>query len=302
MTILSNDWGDTLDPIVHHYLELGESRPGGMIDTFFNVQSSTRSYEEVAAVGGMGIEAWDAYQLTNNVPTVDFDAGYKKTYTHEEFVVEMVIEAKLMEDSNYRALTDAPFRLGYNAALKREIDAASVFNNAFSSSFVGGDAVALCSDSHPYSENKSNSTQDNKYALALTKASVATVREAMMAVTDDAENLQAVTPRWLVVPPAGEDDALVIANSLLDPESAENAINPQAGRFTVIVHPYMTDSNAWFMIDPSLMKMSLDWFNRVPLNLTYEGMYKQVSASWTARMRYSYGFSDWRWIAGSTTT
>lgn len=299
MTIVSNSWADALDPIIHHWFEQGVSRRPSQLALLYNVQQSMRSYEEVSAVGSIGLDAWDDYKNSNNVPQVDYDQWYKKTYTHEEYVVEMEIERKFLDDNNYRQITDTPMRLGDSAALKREVDAASTFNNAFSGSFLGADGVALCSDSHPYSPQKTGSTQDNSFALALTKDNVATVREAMMAFTDDAENIVAVTPSMLLVPPELEDDALVIAGSILDPTSANNALNPQSGRFSVLTNHYLTDSNAWFMIDPVLMKMGLDWFDRDPLAIVFEGVYKQVRASWTARMRYSFGWSDWRWIAGS---
>jgi len=300
MAIISASWADALDPIIHHWFEQGVNRRTSLIPMLYNVQNSMRAYEEVSSVGAIGTEAWDTYRLSGQVGNVDFDQGYKKTYTHEEYVVELEIERKFLDDNNYRQITDPALRLGDSAAVKREVDAASVFNNAFTASapYLGSDAVALCSASHPKSPQKAD-VQTNTFALALTKDNVATVREAMMAFTDDAENIVAVTPNMLLVPPELEDEAMVIAGSLLDPGSANNAINPHSNRFTVLTWHYLTDNNAWFMIDTNMMKMGLDWFNRDPLTLVYEGMYKQVRASWTARMRYVWGFSDWRWVAGS---
>jgi hypothetical protein len=299
MPIISDNWADALDPIIHHWFEQGINRRPSLIDALFNVQTSVRAYEEVSSIGAIGIDAWDNYENSGAVPQVDFDQGYKETYTHSEYVVELEIERKFLDDNMFRQITDPALRLGDSAALKREVDGASVFNNAFSGSFLGADGVALCSDSHPYSPEKTGSTQDNNFALALNKTNVATIREAMMAFTDDTENIVAVTPTMLLVPPELEDEALVIAGSLLDPDNANNALNPQSGRFSVLTNHYLTDANAWFMIDPIYMNMSLDWFNRDPLALVFEGVYKQVKASWTARMRYSFGWSDWRWIAGS---
>jgi len=63
---------------------------------------------------------------------------------------------------------------------------------------------------------------------------------------------------------------------------------------------YLTDSNRWFLIDVDLAKMYLNWFDRVPLELAMDptGGF-DLEARWRAYMRYSYGFSDYRWVYGS---
>lgn len=297
--IISENWADAVDPIVRKWLEQGYQRRPSLIETLFNVQTSSREYEEASSIGAVGIDAWSMYESSGKVGGADFDQGYKKTYTHREYPLELSIKRKFLDDNNFKAITDASLRMGDSAALKREVDAASVFNNAFSGSYLGADGVALCSDSHPLSPKKAGTVQDNNFALALTKDNVATIREAMMAYTDDNTNKVAVTPTVLLVPPTLEDEALEITKSLLDPNTANNTINPQAGRFSVITWHYLTDTNAWFMIDPVLGKMSLDWFDRTPLSIKPKVEDKTIQATWIAYMRYSFGWSDWRWIAGS---
>lgn len=297
--IISENWSDAVDPIVRKWFEQGYSRRPSLIDTLFNVQGSAREYEQVSSIGAVGIDAWEQWEQSGTAGQADFDQGYKKTYTHKEYPLEIQVLRKFLDDNNVRAITDMSLRIGDSAALKREVDAASVFNNAFSSSYLGGDGVALCSNSHPYSPKKSGTTQDNNFTLALTKDNVKSIREAMMAFTDDNGNKVAVTPDTILVPPVLEDEALEITRSVLDPDSANNTINPQNGRFRVLTWHHLTDSNAWFMIDSSLMKMSLDWFNRVPLNITPKNEDKTLRATWIAYMRYSFGWSDWRWVAGS---
>jgi phage major head subunit gpT-like protein len=297
--IISENWADALDPIVRKWFEQGYQRRPSLIETLFNVQGSSRAYEEVSGIGAVGIDAWNQWENAGAVGQADFDQSYKKTYTHREYPLELQISRKFLDDNNFRAITDPALRLGDSAALKREVDGASVFNNAFSGSFLGADGVALCSDSHPYNPSKTGTVQDNNFALALTKDNVATIREAMMAFTDDNGNKVAVTPDTILVPPGLEDEGLEITKSLLDPNTANNTINPQAGRFSVLTWHYLTDTNAWFMIDSNLMRMSLDWFNRVPLGINPKVEDKTLVATWVAYMRYSFGWSDWRWVCGS---
>jgi hypothetical protein len=300
--VVGGIWADLYDPIVRKWADQAFSRRPSLISEFFNVQGSNRAYEEVSGVGAIGIDAWDNYANAGKPSEVDFDQGYKKTYTHRIYGVDFSIDTATMSDNKHSEILKIANRIGDSAAVKREVDAASVFNNAMSASFLGADGVALCSDSHPLSPQKTGVTQDNNFALTLTKNNVATIREAMMAYTDDNGNKLAVTPNLLLVPPSLEDEARVITASVLDPDSANNAVNPQAGRFQVKTWHYLTSSTRWFMIDTNLMKQSLDWFNREPFDVKLrDGDDRTYEVFWRAYMRYSYGWSGWQWVAGSVT-
>jgi hypothetical protein len=54
------------------------------------------------------------------------------------------------------------------------------------------------------------------------------------------------------------------------------------------------------MADTNLMKQSLIWFDREPLSIVLDRVEQRSWAVYNARMRYSYGWRDWRWIVGST--
>lgn len=292
-------WADALDPIVQFRVDEAFRRRPSLINTLFNVQGSTRAYEQISGVGAIGIDSWLNYENSKQIPEVDFNQGYKQTYTHKEYIVDFSIERKTQDDADFATVFRTSERIGDSAALFREVQAASVFNNGFTA-VSGSDGVALFSDSHPWGPDKTGSVQDNNFALSLSKTNVRTIREAMMAYTDDNGNKQAVTPRMLLVPPTLEDDAIEIVNSVLNPDNANNTVNPQFQRFSVQVWHYLTDTNAWFMIDPDLMRMSLDWFNRVPYSVYLrDGDDRTVRAYWRSYMRFSYGFSDWKWVAGS---
>lgn len=297
--LVSENWADALDPIVREKFFLGMSRRVGLRARLFNVNPSARAYEQVSGIGAIGIDAWNQWENSGKVGQADFDQGYKTTFTHREYPLEVQIKSKLLKDNMWNEVFDIPARVGDSAQQKMEVDAASVFNNAFSASFLGADGVALCSDSHPQSPQKTGTTQDNNGTLTLTKANVRTVREAMMAFTDDNGQKMAVTPTLLLVPPTLEDDAIEITKSINDPTSANNTVNAQYNRFEVLPWHYLTDTNAWFMIDPILMKQALEWYDREAISINPKVEDKTLVATWIALMRYSYGFADWRWLFGN---
>ena len=119
----------------------------------------------------------------------------------------------------------------------------------------------------------------------------------MMRFKDDKGNEIGLMPNVLLVPPELEDTALEIANSVLDPASGNNAINPQAGRFSVITWQRLTDTNAWFMLDDTWRGEVVNWYNREALQvmMVHENTTEII---YELKLHYSFGVDDWRWIYG----
>jgi phage major head subunit gpT-like protein len=294
--LTSAQWAEALAPGIREWFTIGyENRPS-LASRLFNVQTSESAYEEFMNYGVIAPDAWGLYETTGILPKVTFDKGYKATFTHKEYTLAVDIQRKLVDDTKYPQIMQLAQQLGDSAALKRELDAAALFNNADNSSYPGPDGVELCDASHPYSPTKSGTTQDNVSALTLSATNVETVRQAMLAVTDDTGNIAGVQPTLLLVPTALENDAKIITQTAGVVGKADNDVNPQAGRFNYLVWPYLTSATAWFMIDEIKMKQSLYWFDRVALDIHREVKDDTLFSTFIAYMRYSLGWTDWRWI------
>jgi hypothetical protein len=297
----SSGWSVLLRPAIYNFFEVGRKLRPSILPMLFNVQDSDTAVEENVGIGGVSPDAFDNFKNSGKKSMVGFDRGWIATYTHEEYVVQFQVERKLIDDDKYGVIGSRARRLGIAAQQKMDNDGANLYNRAFNSSYTGPDAVALCSASHPKSPTNAT-TQSNRNTLALTKANVSTVRQAMMAQEDDAGNILGIEPDTLVVPPELEDVALEIANSLLDPTSGNNAINPQYGRWKVQVLPRLTDATNWFMADSVWRQECANWYNRVlPNGMPEITLVSETSteAVWDVYMRYSYGWDDWRWIYGN---
>lgn len=285
-----------LTPIIYHHFEVGQSRVPSLRSRLFNVRTSALAEEKGAGMGGISPEAWDQYRKGGRKGRLDFDQLYTQSYQHVEYPVELVIEKRLVLNDQYGRIADLVRRAGVSAEAKMEIDAASVFNKAFTGA-TWSDGKALCATDHPKSPNKSAGTYSNEGTSALSKAAVSATRILMQRFADDKGNELGLAPNVLLVPPELEDTALEITNSALDPASANNAINPQAGRFTVIPWQRLTDTNAWFMIDDTWRQEVVNWYNReaVQVMMTQETTTEIV---YELKLHYSYGVDDWRWIYG----
>ena len=295
---ISEQWAELLEPGLREvfYTTSEALAATSRIPMLFDVSGSQRAFEEFLQIGGMG--NWQAYE--GAIEYDDLAKGYKTTLTPAEYVRGFKIERRLVDDELYSIFRDYPAELAMAAMRTREVHAASVFNNAFSTDYLGGDSKPLVEDDHPKSPSNSG-TQDNEGALSLTYPNVVTTRQLMRAWTDDRGNLIPLNPDTLLVPPELEDDAYKIVRTPNEPDTTDYAANFVGGFIRqVIVWDYLTDANAWFTIDSVAAKRSLKWLDRVPLEFALDPTSNfRLESRWRGYMRYSYGWKDWRWVYGN---
>lgn len=294
---IQEQWAELLEPglreifFTQYEALVAESR----LPMLFNVQSSSKAQEHDLGVGGFG--DWREYE--GAIEYEDNEQGFKTTYTHAEFARGFKVERKLVDDDQYNIISRRPAGLALTAMRTREKAAASVFNNAFSSSYTGGDSVALCSASHPYSPSNA-SVQSNAGSTALSYDALISTRLLMREFKDDRGELTPVMPDLLIVPPELEETAFTIMQTTNKPGTADNDANYARSRVNrFLVWDYLTDANNWFLVDSRMMKMFLNWFDRVPLEFAVDPTSDfRLEARYRGYMRYSYGWSDWRFIYG----
>ena len=307
MAIAAANWAELLTPQTTEAFYVGFTSNGrreSLISQLYRMETSQRAFEEHIGVGQFSSGGWN-FEKTGRVEYDDRNKGYLKRFTHAEFAKGFVVQRKLIDDNQTSIVFDNATELGDAAFRFREKCGAALFNNGFTDSgtddwgfsIAGPDSVGLLSTAHPYSPVDAT-TQTNEGTLTLTKDNVKTTRQAMMAFVDDRGDKLNVMPDTLIVPPELEDDALTIIRSSLDPNSGNNAINPQAGRFAVVTWHYLTDATAWFMVDSGRMKRDLIWYERIPVEFDREQDFDTFEAKFRAYMRFSRGWRDYRWVYG----
>ncbi len=298
---ISEQWAELLEPGLRSIFQVQRDALAArsVIPVLFNVATSDKAEEHDLGMGGFS--DWTEYE--GAIQYDDNEQLYKTTYTHKEYVQGFKVERKLVDDDQYNVINKRPVGLALSAMRTREKHAASVFNNAFSSSYTGGDAVALCSDSHPYSPNNA-STQDNSGTTAFSHAAVVATRQLMREYKDDRGQLVSVNPDTILVPPELEDEAYEVVQSVNKSGEASNTINYVKSIVSnVVVWDYLTDANNWFVIDSALAKLYLNWLDRVGLEFEMDPTSDfRLEARFRGYMRYSFGWSDWRWCYGHNVT
>lgn len=279
----------------------------------FNVERSTRSKERVQGVGELGTDAFNRFQRTGRVGYDSFAPTWPSELVHRPFAAGLQFDRETIEDNLYlddgipRTFTGPVRKQARALALFRELSAAAVFNNAFTDngvdregfSVAGPDSVGLCSTAHPVSPADLTTTQSNEFNLALTPANLTAVKLAMQAWTDDRGNPAGVEPDTLIVPTGLAEIAWIINTSERDPFSANNTPNPHKNRWRIIEWSFLTDADAWFMVDYELMREFLVWYERIAPELNAERDFDTFIAKFSVYNRFSRGWEDWRWVAGS---
>jgi hypothetical protein len=306
-------WAEAVDPRVREAFFLGHSggdRYASMIPRLYGVRTSTFANEKILGIGGIPSNGWN-FEDSGRLQEAEAVKGYEETFTHHEFGRKISAERKLIDDNRIQEVLDTAGMLGDSAFRVRETAAAKPFVNAFSAAtstslddfgtdVVGADDVALCSAAHPVSPMDATHW-NNEGTLSLSVTNVGTVRREMGDFVDMNGDILNVMADEILVPPELEDTLITIVKSGLDPITGNNAVNPQAGRFTPIVWHYLTDANAWWMMDSGLRRQHLRWYDRVPLTLgaPVTDSTGTLAVTWPAYMRFSLGWTDARFIYGN---
>jgi phage major head subunit gpT-like protein len=268
--------------------------PGEVSAMLYGVETSTKAVEYDYGIGGLS----DLEEFQGTIQYGDFTGQYKTSYQHKEWCKGIKIERRLVDDDQYNVINKRPQALALVTRRTREKHGANIFNNAFNTTtFSGGDGFALCAAAHTHVGTATS--QSNIGTSALSKTSLAAARLAMRGFMDETDNLINVMGDTLVVPPELEQTAWEIINSQTEAYTADNTANFWKGRYKVIVWDYLSDTNNWFLLDSKYTKMFLKWFDRIKPEFNKDKDFDTYVAKWSMYTRYSYGFSDWKWIFGS---
>ena len=272
----------------------------------YETESSERSFEEETKLSGFG-----AAPVKNEGSAIRYDnaqEAFTSRYTHETIALGFAITEEAIEDNLYDSLSAR-----YTKALARamsytkQVKAASVLNNGFNGSFLGGDGTTLFGNNsssvrvgHPLTGGGVNHNSP-AVGVDLNETSLEAAVIQIAAWTDERGLLIAAKPRKLVIPPS----LMFVAKRLLETElrvgTTDNDINALKSMGAIpegfTVNHFLTDSNAWFLLTD--VPNGLKHFVRTPMSTGMDGDFDTGNVRYKARERYSFGYSDPLGIWGS---
>jgi hypothetical protein len=258
----------------------------------YETETSERSFEEETKLSG-----FSAAPVKNEGSAIAYDnaqEAWTARYNHETIALGFSLTEEAIEDNLYDSLSAR-----YTKALARamsytkQVKAANVLNNGFSSSYPGGDNQALFSASHPLVSGGTNSNIPSTPA-DLNETSLENAVIQIAAWTDERGLLIAAKPKKLIVPPALQFVATRLLETELRVGTNDNDINALKNNGSIpegyTINHFLTDTNAWFLTTdvPNGMKH----FIRTPLANSMDGDFDTGNVRYKARERYSFGWSD----------
>jgi len=258
----------------------------------FDEESSERAFEEEVMLSGFG-----QAPVKGEGSAIVYDTAgesFTARYTHETIALAFAITEEAVEDNLYDKLSARYTRaLARSMSNTKQVKAASVLNNAFSSSYLGGDGVSLVNNAHT---TVGGGTWSNTLATAadLNETSLEQALIDISLFIDERGLKVALRGMKLIVPPALQFTVERLLKSEQRTGTADNDINAiKSGGYMpegFAVNHFLTDSDAWFIKTdaPNGMKH----FVRSPLKTALEGDFETGNVRYKARERYSFGWSD----------
>ncbi len=258
----------------------------------YETETSERSFEEETKLSG-----FSAAPVKNEGSAIAYDNGqeaWTARYNHETIAMGFSLTEEAIEDNLYDSLSNRYTKaLARSMSYTKQVKAASVLNNGFSSSYTGGDGVALFSNAHPLVSGGVNSNVPGVNA-DLNETSLENAVIQIAAWTDERSLLIAAKPRKLIVPPQLQFVATRLLETELRVGTTDNDINALKNNGSIpegyTINHFLTDPNAWFLTTdvPNGMKH----FVRTPMATGMDGDFDTGNVRYKARERYSFGWSD----------
>ena len=288
-----------LVPGLHALFGLEYDRYENQHEAIFDTENSDRAFEEEVMLSGFGQAT-----VKGEGAAVSYDTAqeaWTRRYTHETVALAFALTEEAIEDNLYDTLSSRYTKaLARSMSTTKQVKAANVLNNAFSSSFVGGDGKELCATDHP-TVGAGDLRNELATAADLNETSL---EQALIDIADfkDERGLKVnASAVRLIIPPALQ----FVADRLMESQgrvgTSDNDINAIrnlgmiSGGYTV--NNYLTDTDAFFI--KTDVPNGLKHFVRTPVSTSMEGDFETGNVRYKARERYSFGFSDWRGIFGS---
>ncbi|MGH2568192.1 MAG: Mu-like prophage major head subunit gpT family protein, partial [Bacteroidota bacterium] len=199
-----------------------------------------------------------------------------------------------MEISKRRSSANA-----FSMRQTKETVGANFYNRAFNASFPMADGVAVISASHPLI---GGGTFSNLASGDLSEAALEDICIQIYGATNDEGLRIALQPKSLIIPRQLWFKANRILKSVLQNDTANNAVNvlklvnsfPEG----IKMNQYLTDPDAWF-VRTQVSEGGLVHFNRNSIEFVQDNDFDTRNAKAYSIERYSFGIADPRALYGS---
>ncbi len=264
----------------------------------YDVVTSDKAYEEEVEISGFGVlrekGQGEAFTYDSEVQ------GAVTRYTHIAYAGGYIVTFEELRDNLYEVVSKRrAMMLAFAGRQTEEIVAANQFNQAFNGNQPIGDGAAFIANNHPTMVgNQSNLLSTS---ADLSEVAIEDLGIQIMEAVDYRGNKIALIPHCLVISPSQWFDANRIVHSILQNDTANNAINVirASGMFKkgIVTNHYFLSGTNWFIRTDAPAGAQFMWRDKPMFDTDNEFDTKNAKAS--LYMRFSTNVSDWRSYYGS---
>ncbi len=271
-------------------------------DKLFDTEDSRKAFEQDQQFEGFGLAP-----VKQEGEAVAYDSqqeGFSPKFQNLTYGKGFIVTKEAIADNLYQLFNRRARALAFSMQQTKENVAANVYNRGFNSSFLmtGGDGVELFSTAHVNGPSDST-TFSNELAVpaALSEASLEDLLIQINEATDPRGLRIALSGQKLIVPPKLGFEAERILKSVLQNDTANNAINAVRSTGMLpgghMVNNYLTSNTAWFI--KTNVQHGMKCFKRQGVEFDQDMDFGTSNARFKADERFSFGWSDARGAYGS---
>jgi hypothetical protein len=265
-------------------------------------RKATETYYHRAGLGDFAVKA-EAGLISYTDPI----SGGTVAFSHVRRSNGYKISQEMLDHDQYAEIVKLEQDLQIAGAEDLEIGGHLLLNNAFGTTdnatygfkSTGLDGVGLCSTAHTRLDGGANQANKPSTDANLSWTSLANGRQQFQLLVDNRGRRIIAYPRKLVIHVNDELTAMELLRSSGKPGTANNDINALFGEFSVVVTPYLTDTNSWFLFGDNVETV---WHWDVQPRTAMEDDFDTEVVKRKRVHGFSMGHTRWHGVYGTSGT
>ena len=296
MATTKGSFGEYLEPGLRKIFNAADKAIPRMAEQVLYSSTSTKATEHFLTEGGF--EAASEVDEGDSIGYIDPTQGYKKSLSNVKYGIGFQVTEEMWDDDQYGRVKKFPKRLARSMRYNVETVAANIFNNGFGTATTADGQYLFDTDHTLLGSGTYANEPSTSIDLCVSGLEAALIN--LQLTVDDQSMITPYQGKILLIHPNNQFTAKRILGSTQDWDTANNAINPLKGELQIMVWPYLTDTDAWFVLDSKdnrEMGPMLLWRKRADFKRD-DDIDKRI-AKYNTAQRYLTGAPEWRGTYGS---
>jgi hypothetical protein len=294
MTIGTSNFGELLWPGIktlwgHRY---NQYQP--LYSKWTQSATSDKAFEKYQGVTGLGLAA--VKPQGKSVSFADPLLGFQSLITNVSYALATSVTREMNDDDQYGYIKRLPGMLSEAMRKTEETIAHNMLNNGFTTQ-TAADGLALFHASHVTMDGSETFSNLPAVTADLTQASLEAAEIAIGNFPDERGQPALVKGKTLVVPVDQRFTAQKILQTTSEVDTANNTINPMKGAYNLVVSPYITDTDSWFLITD--VEEGLIFQRRTGAEIAKDGEFTTLNMRFSTYTRFGVGAINPRCAYGS---